>query len=644
MANSNYNPDVLNCIANLSNDEVFTPPELANRVLDLLPQDLFKSPDSKFLDPFTKSGVFLREIVKRLDRGLESRIPDRQTRVDHILHNQVFGIAITELTSYLARRSVYCSKKANGEYSVSRFNSECGNILYSNRFHTWENGKCKYCGASQSVYDRGSEAEQYAYMFIHTDNPKQFFGDMKFDVIIGNPPYQLNDGGGAGSSAMPLYHKFIQQAKRLKPRYLTMIIPARWYTGGKGLDEFRDEMLKDNSIRVLVDFFDSRDCFPGVDIAGGVCFFLWDRDYQGKCCVINNINDNAQFESIRYLNEFDVFIRDTRVLNIINKVLALKEKTMDRIVFSRNPFGFSSSYLFSHIQPFEDSVKIMTSKGEYYVPFNDISVNTCLINDWKVVMSKTSAEHAGQSDKEGRKTACVSCQVGCGMKCAFCQTGQLGFSRNLTANEIVEQFLYLEEECGHLDNIVFMGMGEPMLNLPEIRKAISVLTDERGRNLSARRITLSTSGIIKGIYDLADNGPNIRLAVSLTTADEDLRNSLMPVNNANPLPELRKAIDYYANKSGKRVTLEAALLKNKNTGKESADRIIAFAKGIDVNINLIPWNPVETLPFEEPDSSEVRNFVSFLEKAGLNVTLRTKRGRKIGGACGQLGKSSASQQ
>lgn len=248
------------------------------------------------------------------------------------------------------------------------------------------------------------------------------------------------------------------------------------------------------------------------------------------------------------------------------------------------------------------------------------------------------------TDKEGRKTACVSCQVGCGMKCAFCQTGQLGFSRNLIANEIVEQFLYLEEECGHLDNIVFMGMGEPMLNLPEIRKAISVLTDERGRNLSARRITLSTSGIIKGIYDLADNGPNIRLAVSLTTADEDLRNSLMPVNNANPLPELRKAIDYYANKSGKRVTLEAALLKNKNTGKESADRMIAFAKGIDVNINLIPWNPVETLPFEEPDSSEVRNFVSFLEKAGLNVTLRTKRGRKIGGACGQLGKSSASQQ
>lgn len=246
------------------------------------------------------------------------------------------------------------------------------------------------------------------------------------------------------------------------------------------------------------------------------------------------------------------------------------------------------------------------------------------------------------TDKEGRKTACVSCQAGCAMKCAFCQTGTLGLARNLTPAEIVEQFLFLEQECGHLDNIVFMGMGEPMMNLDGIRKAIAVLTDKRGRNLSGRRITLSTSGIIKGIYDLADNGPNIRLAVSLTTANEDLRTELMPVNKGNPLPELRKAIDYYAKKSGRRVTLEAALLAGKNTDKESAEKMISFAKGIDVNVNLIPWNPVATLPFTEPSNSEVNFFVNYLEKAGVNVTLRTKRGRKIGGACGQLGKTSES--
>lgn len=243
------------------------------------------------------------------------------------------------------------------------------------------------------------------------------------------------------------------------------------------------------------------------------------------------------------------------------------------------------------------------------------------------------------TDKEDRKTACVSCQAGCAMKCAFCMTGTLGLARNLEPNEIVEQFLFLEKECGHLDNIVFMGMGEPMQNLSAIRKAIAILTDERGRNLSGRRITLSTSGIVKGIYDLADNGPKIRLAVSLTTADPELREQIMPVAKGNPLPELKKAISYYAQKSGKRVTLEAALLKNKNTSRESANRMIEFAKNLNVNINLIPWNPVPGLNFEEPDEFEVRNFIKMLDNAGLNVTLRTKRGRKIGGACGQLGKT-----
>lgn len=245
------------------------------------------------------------------------------------------------------------------------------------------------------------------------------------------------------------------------------------------------------------------------------------------------------------------------------------------------------------------------------------------------------------TDKEGRKTACVSCQAGCAMRCAFCMTGTLGLSRNLQAFEIVEQFLYLEEIAGKLDNIVFMGMGEPMQNLTGIRKAISILCHKDGRALSSKRITLSTCGIVKGIYDLADNGPHIRLAVSLTTANQSLREKLMPVcvSKENSLSELKKAIDYYAKKSGKRVTLEAALLHNTNTDAQSAKNLIDFAKNIDVNINLIPWNPVRILPFESPSSNEVHNFVDLLEKAGLNVTLRKKRGQKIGGACGQLGKT-----
>ena len=259
--NETHNPDVLSCLANLSNDEVFTPPSMVNQMLDMLPQELFRSSKTTFLDIGCKSGVFLREITKRLITGLADEIPDLQTRVDHILHKQVFGIATTELTSLVSRRTLYCSKYPNCRYSESPFETVEGNIRFRNIPHTFVNGRCKWCGASEEQFGTKVRKglETHAYEFIHTDHPEEIF-KMKFDVIVGNPPYQLDDGG-FGISAQPIYDKFITQAKKLSPRYLLMIVPARWYAGGKGLDDFRNEMLNDRSLREIHDFPVADDCF-----------------------------------------------------------------------------------------------------------------------------------------------------------------------------------------------------------------------------------------------------------------------------------------------------------------------------------------------------------------------------------------------
>jgi site-specific DNA-methyltransferase (adenine-specific) len=408
MIETNYNPDVLSCLANLSNDEVFTPPSLVNEILDLLPNEIWENKDLTFLDPVSKSGVFLREIAKRLIVGLEKQIPDKQERINHILTKQLYGIAITELTSLLSRRSVYCSKLANGKYSIcDEFKTAEGNIAYERLEHTWENKKCKFCGASQEVYDREDSLETYAYPFIHIDITKKIFKNMKFDVIVGNPPYQMSDGGsGNGISAKPLYHEFVKQAKKLNPNYLTMIIPSRWFAGGKGLDEFRDEMLKDKRIKKIVDYPKSRDCFPGVDIAGGVCYFIWDKKYKGDCELVSMSND-IQNSKLRNLSEFDILIRDNIGIDIIRKIKTVSKKFMSESVYSRNPFGFVSSERGAS-KSFPNSISLISSSGIGYVKKSDIQKNTELISHYKVIIGKVNPDRGGVNNASDGKVNVIT--------------------------------------------------------------------------------------------------------------------------------------------------------------------------------------------------------------------------------------------
>ena len=389
MSLTGHNPDILTCLANLSADEVFTPPKLASAMLDTLPQDLFRRPDTTFLDPVCKSGVFLREIARRLNDGLKDQMPDQQARINHILTKQVFGLAITELTALLSRRSVYCSKKADGKYSIATaFTKPDGNIRLPKTAHTWNaSGKCESCGARQADYDRGEEREAYAYPFIHGTDPRELF-NVKFDVIIGNPPYQLS-GAAGGTSDASIYHLFVNQALKLEPRYLSMVIPARWLAGGRGLDEFRQSMLGDRRMRELVDYPAAMDVFPGVEIKAGVCYFLWDSTYKGPCNVTTIRGGETLGPTPRNLSEFDVFVRDGRAVSILQKVLARKEPSINSILTRDTAFGLASN--FDGVRSTERSgdiplYYIRKMKREIgYVNRESIAKNERLIDTWKVL-------------------------------------------------------------------------------------------------------------------------------------------------------------------------------------------------------------------------------------------------------------------
>lgn len=400
------NPDVLTCIANLSNDEVFTPPEFANQMLDALAgawasandgADIWRDSAVRFLDPCTKSGVFLREITSRLTAGLADEMPDLAERVDHILTKQVFGIGTTYLTSLLARRSVYCSRHANGQHSIARaFSRDRGNVWFERLEHTWIEARCQFCGAGKAIFDRDEGLETHAYAFIHTDDIQnrlaEFFGgDMQFDVIIGNPPYQMT-GGGGGTNDSPIYQLFISQAMRLQPRFLSMVIPSRWMSGGRGLGEFRTEFLSDDRLRVLVDYENAKDVFPTVGIGGGACYFLWDRDNPGLCECVYHRNDATIGPNPRVLNEFDVFVRDNRAVAILRKVVAAQERSVEELVSGDTPFGLATNFsdYTREVEPSRQQVRLYANRGTTRVTGavvrTAIAKNTHLIDVWKLFL------------------------------------------------------------------------------------------------------------------------------------------------------------------------------------------------------------------------------------------------------------------
>ncbi len=402
---SSFNPDVLSCLASLSSDEVFTPPAVANRMLDLVPATLWRDPKARFLDPSCKSGIFLREMAKRLNEGLEKKIPDRQERINHVLTRQLYGIATTELTALVSRRSVYCSKSADGQYSIcDAFDDPAGNVRFERVEHTWRDGRCSICGAGEAQYARAADLETHAYEFIHTDSPEGIF-DMKFDVVIGNPPYQLSDGGH-GASATPIYHRFVESAIRLKPRYVVMITPSRWFAGGKGLDDFRSRMLTDLHLRHLVDYPKLYDGFPGVKIRGGVSYFLWDRDYDGPCTV-QTMWDGKPLGApmTRQLDTYDVLVRRNEAVSILDKVRGFRiknkpEPTLAARVSSAKPFGLRTYFHGAETRKgLKHPVKLYGSQRISWVERSQIEQNAEWIGEWKVLMTAVQGTSAAVETK-----------------------------------------------------------------------------------------------------------------------------------------------------------------------------------------------------------------------------------------------------
>lgn len=399
LAQTTTQPDILEVIGDLSSDEVFTPPRVANAVLDLLPDEVWSDPDLRWLDPGAKTGVFLREVTRRLMVGLAETITDEQARLDHILHNMVFGVAVTELTALMSRRTLYCSKDATGPHSATPMPSEDGNVWFDRVEHPYDkNGRCPECSASKEQMERHN-SENHAYGFIHAAGreaiEKEF--EMKFDVVIGNPPYHM-EADAAGQNVMAIYDRFVDQAKALNPRYISMVIPSRWMAGGKYLDDFRASMLGDRRMSTLVDYPNAAELFPAVGINGGICYFLWDSSHAGDCQMTVVRDGQANGPEARRLDEFDVLVRDHRALDILHRVLAEEAPSLTDMISARDPFGPALSSNFRGYtekkQGPDDLVlhmNIGSKRRTVWVPAEKVTKNKHLVDAWKVLLPKTGS-------------------------------------------------------------------------------------------------------------------------------------------------------------------------------------------------------------------------------------------------------------
>lgn len=440
------NFDILETITNVGNDEVFTPRKTCSMILDALPDEVWHNPDYKWLNPATKNGIFEREIALRLDDGLKDIIPDIETRRKHILQDMIFSIGQTRFTANVARRTLYYCSQANrkcdgikaedGHYvngyaigNGSWFSDEEGNIKTPNIGHTFvsDSGKpmpdnckdeekkkykCKYCGINgASAYNDVNQRETYAYEFIHFDGKDllkhlqdRFFGgdrNMKFDIIIGNPPYQLSTND-KGTQATPIYQLFIQQAVNLNPKYISMITPSKWFAGGmSSLDGLRNYMMSCQNIRAITDFSNAKECFPCNSVGGGVCYFLWDRDYQGPCEFTNVINGN-QNTSTRELNEFPILVRLNSAVTILKKIKDKKEENMVEMASPLMPFGLSSDIRGDKNKSEKKSIELHASNGVTFISECDIHKGKELLDKYKVLVGILGAEHALEPDKDGK--------------------------------------------------------------------------------------------------------------------------------------------------------------------------------------------------------------------------------------------------